>query len=155
VPAFTPVLLNLCMIGATIFMTPYFDQPILALAWGVFIAGVVQLLFQLPFLAQIRVLPIPRPDRKHEGVRRIMTLMIPALFGVSVRQINPLLVTVLASFLQPGSSSWLYYGARLAAAPLGACGIARGMVILPVPSRQHAGEDTKAFAATLHWAVRM
>src|SRR5690554_7181283 len=93
---------DLCMIGATIFMTPYFDQPILALAWGVFIAGVVQLLFQLPFLAQIRLLPIPRPDRKHEGVRRIMTLMIPALFGVSVSQINLLLDTVLASFLQTG-----------------------------------------------------
>lgn len=155
VPAFTPVLLNLCMIGATIFMTPYFDQPILALAWGVFIAGVVQLLFQLPFLAQIRLLPIPRPDRKHEGVRRIMTLMIPALFGVSVSQINLLLDTVLASFLQTGSISWLYYADRLSELPLGAFGIAIGTVILPALSRQHAGEDPKAFAATLDWAVRM
>ena len=100
VPAFTPVLLNLCMIGATVLMTPYFDQPIMALAWGVFIAGVLQLLFQLPFLAQIKLLPIPRPDRKHEGVKRIMTLMLPALFGVSVSQINLLLDAVLASFLE-------------------------------------------------------
>ena len=155
VPAFTPVLLNLCMIGATLFMTPYFDQPILALAWGVFIAGVAQLLFQLPFLAQIKLLPIPRPDRHHEGVKRIMTLMVPALFGVSVSQINLLLDTVLASFLQTGSISWLYYADRLSELPLGAFGIAIGTVILPALSRQHAGEDPKAFSATLDWAVRM
>ena len=155
IPAFTPVLLNLCMIGATLFMTPYFDQPIMALAWGVFIAGVAQLLFQLPFLARIKLLPVPRPDRHHEGVKRIMTLMVPALFGVSVSQINLLLDTVLASFLQTGSISWLYYADRLSELPLGAFGIAIGTVILPALSRQHAGEDPKAFAATLDWAVRM
>ena len=155
VPAFTPVLLNVSMIGATVFMTPYFDQPIMALAWGVFIAGIVQLLFQLPFLAQIRLLPIPRPDRHHEGVKRIMTLMIPALFGVSVSQINLLLDTVLASFLETGSISWLYYADRLSELPLGAFGIAIGTVILPALSRQHAGDNPKAFAATLDWAVRM
>ena len=155
VPAFTPVLLNVCMIGATVFMTPYFDQPIMALAWGVFIAGIVQLLFQLPFLARIRLLPIPRPDRHHEGVKRIMTLMIPALFGVSVSQINLLLDTVLASFLETGSISWLYYADRLSELPLGAFGIAIGTVILPALSRQHAGDNPRAFAATLDWAVRM
>ena len=155
VPAFTPVLLNLSMIGATLLLTPYFDQPVMALAWGVFIAGVVQLLFQLPFLAQIRLLPVPRPDRKHEGVKRIMTLMVPALFGVSVSQINLLLDTVLASFLQTGSISWLYYADRLSELPLGAFGIAIGTVILPALSRQHAGDDPKGFAATLDWAVRM
>ncbi|UAW99035.1 murein biosynthesis integral membrane protein MurJ [Halopseudomonas nanhaiensis] len=155
VPAFTPVLLNVSMIGATLVLTPYFDQPVMALAWGVFIAGVVQLLFQLPFLAQIRLLPVPRPDRKHEGVKRIMTLMVPALFGVSVSQINLLLDTVLASFLQTGSISWLYYADRLSELPLGAFGIAIGTVILPALSRQHAGDDPKGFAATLDWAVRM
>lgn len=155
VPAFTPVLLNICMIGATVLMTPYFDQPIMALAWGVFIAGVVQLLFQLPFLAQIKLLPVPRPDPKHEGVKRIMTLMLPALFGVSVSQINLLLDTVLASFLETGSISWLYYADRLSELPLGAFGIAIGTVILPALSRQHAGDDPKAFSATLDWAIRM
>ena len=154
-PAFTPVLLNLSMIGSTLLLTPYFNQPIMALAWGVFIAGVVQLLFQLPFLAQIRLLPVPRPNRKDEGVKRIMTLMLPALFGVSVSQINLLLDTVLASFLETGSISWLYYADRLSELPLGAFGIAIGTVILPALSRQHAGDDPKAFAATLDWAVRM
>lgn len=155
VPAFTPVLLNLSMIGATVFMTPYFDQPIMALAWGVFIAGVAQLLFQLPFLAQIKLVPVPKPGRGHEGVKRIMTLMIPALFGVSVSQINLLLDTVLASFLQTGSISWLYYADRLSELPLGAFGIAIGTVILPALSRQHASDDPKAFSSTLDWAVRM
>lgn len=155
VPAFTPVLLNVCMIGATVLLTPYFDQPIMALAWGVFIAGMAQLLFQLPFLARIQLLPIPRPNRKDEGVKRIMTLMLPALFGVSVSQINLLLDTVLASFLQTGSVSWLYYADRLSELPLGAFGIAIGTVILPSLSRLHASGDPKAFSATIDWALRM
>lgn len=155
VPAFTPVLLNLCMIGATLFLTPYFDQPVMALAWGVFVAGLAQLLFQLPFLARIQLLPFPRPNRHDEGVKRIMRLMVPALFGVSVSQINLLLDTVLASFLKTGSVSWLYYADRLSELPLGAFGIAIGTVILPSLSRHHAGDDPKAFSATIDWALRM
>ncbi|MGH8353388.1 MAG: murein biosynthesis integral membrane protein MurJ [Pseudomonas sp.] len=155
VPAFTPVLLNICMIGATLFLTPYFAQPVMALAWGVFIAGLAQLLFQLPFLARIRLLPVPKLKRNDEGVKRIMLLMVPALFGVSVSQINLLLDTVLASFLQTGSISWLYYADRLSELPLGAFGIAIGTVILPSLSRQHAGDDPKAFSATIDWALRM
>ena len=155
VPAFTPVLLNVSMIGATLFMTLYFAQPIMALAWGVFIAGMAQLLFQLPFLARLQLLPVPRPNRHDEGVKRIMKLMVPALLGVSVSQINLLLDTVLASFLQTGSVSWLYYADRLSELPLGAFGIAIGTVILPSLSRQHAGGDPKAFSATIDWALRM
>ncbi len=155
VPAFTPVLLNLSMIGAALFLSPLLDQPITGLAWGVFIAGVAQLLFQLPFLWQIRLLPMPRPAHNHEGVRRIMLLMLPALFGVGVSQINLLLDTLLATFLQSGSVSWLYYADRLSELPLGAFGIAIGTVILPTLSRQHAGENPQAFSATLDWALRM
>ncbi len=155
VPAFTPVLLNVCMIGAAMFLTSYFEQPIMALAWGVFIAGVAQLAFQLPYVARLGLLPRPRVKRGDEGVRRILLLMVPALFGVSVSQINLLLDTVLASFLQTGSVSWLYYADRLSELPLGAFGIAIGTVILPSLSRQHAGADPKAFSATLDWALRM
>lgn len=155
VPAFTPVLLNLSMIGSTVLLSPYFDEPVMALAWGVFIAGVAQLIFQLPFLAKIQLLPVPRLSRNDEGVRRIMLLMVPALFGVSVSQINLLLDTVLASFLQEGSVSWLYYADRLSELPLGAFGIAIGTVILPSLSRLHSSDDPKAFSATLDWAVRM
>lgn len=130
VPGFTPVLLNVCMIASAVFLTPYFDQPIMALAWGVFIAGFAQLAFQLPYVAKLGLLPRPRVKRGDEGVRRIMLLMVPALFGVSVSQINLLLDTVLASFLQTGSVSWLYYADRLSELPLGAFGIAIGTVIL-------------------------
>nr|WP_272873556.1 murein biosynthesis integral membrane protein MurJ [Aliamphritea spongicola] len=155
VPAFTPVLLNLSLIGAAIWLQPVFDQPVMALALGVLIAGCVQLLFQMPFLWRLQLLPRPRVDRHHEGVKRIMVLMIPALFGVSVSQINLLLDTLLASFLQTGSVSWLYYSDRLAELPLGVFGIAIATVILPSLSRKHAEKSTEHFAKTLDWAVRM
>ncbi|WP_421867833.1 murein biosynthesis integral membrane protein MurJ [Marinobacter adhaerens] len=154
VPAFTPVLLNLAMIAAAIWLTPLMDEPVMALAWGVFIAGALQLFFQLPFLMRLGLLPRPRVDYRHEGVSRILKLMAPALFGVSVSQINLLLDTVLASFLQTGSVSWLYYSDRLSELPLGVFGIAIATVILPSLSRKHAAASADQFAATLDWAVR-
>ena len=154
-PAFTPVLLNLSLIGATLYLTPWFSNPVIALAWGVVIAGIAQLLLQLPFLWHIRLLSVPRWDHKHEGVRRIMKLMVPALFGVSVSQINLLLDTVLASFLQTGSVSWLYYSDRLSELPLGVFGIAIATVILPSLSRKHAGDNDGQFSQTLDWALRL
>ncbi len=155
VPAFTPVLLNVSLIGATVLLTPYFDEPAMALAWGVVIAGIAQLFVQIPFLKQIHLLPRPAWGWKDEGVRRILKLMAPAMFGVSVAQINLLLDTVLASFLQTGSISWLYYSDRLMELPLGIFGIAIGTVILPSLSRQHSGGDPRAFSKTLGWAVRL
>ena len=155
VPAFTPVLLNVCLIGSAVYLSPLFDPPIMALAWGVLMAGTVQLLFQLPFLARLRLLPVPQAGWKDEGVRRILKLMLPALFGVSVAQINLLLDTVLASFLQTGSVSWLYYSDRLAELPLGVFGIAIATVILPTLSRKHAEKSGGEFAKMLDWAVRM
>jgi len=154
VPAFTPVLLNLAMIGAAVYLTPLMSEPVMALAWGVFIAGALQLFFQLPFLMRLGLMPRPRVDYRHEGVSRILKLMVPALFGVSVSQINLLLDTVLASFLQTGSVSWLYYSDRLSELPLGVFGIAIATVILPSLSRKHSAASTDQFAATLDWAVR-
>ena len=155
IPAFTPVLLNLSLIATALWMTPYMDEPVMALAWGVLIAGCAQLLFQLPFLARIGLMPRPKVRWKDEGVRRIMKLMAPALFGVSVSQINLLLDTVLASFLISGSVSWLYYSDRLVELPLGVFGIAVATVILPSLSTKHAEKSSEAFAKTLDWAVRM
>ena len=154
VPAFTPVLLNLSLIGATLYLTPYFDQPVMALAWGVFIAGVSQLFFQLPFLKRLDLLPHPKVSWKHSGVRKIIKLMIPALFGVSVSQINLLLDTILASFLQTGSVSWLYFSDRLMELPLGVFGIAIATVLLPSLSRKHAENSQKAYRDTMDWALR-
>ncbi len=155
VPAFTPVLLNLSLIAAAIWLAPQMERPIVALAWGVLIAGVAQLLFQLPFLARLKLLPRPRWRRKDEGVRKIMRLMLPAIFGSSVAQINLLFDTLIASFLVTGSVSWLYFSDRLVEFPLGVFGIALATVILPSLSQKHASASTVAFSDTLDWALRL
>ena len=154
VPAFTPVLLNLSLIGCALWLAPLMDRPIVAVAWGVFIAGVVQFLFQLPFLHQLRLLPRFRFAPRDEGVRRIGRLMLPALFGVSVTQLNLLLDTLIASFLVSGSISWLYYSDRLMEFPVGVLGVALGTVILPNLSRKHATESLEGFSRTLDWGLR-
>lgn len=154
VPAFTPVLLNLSLISAATVAAPAFAEPAFALAWGVAFAGLVQLLFQLPFLYRLDLVPRPRWDTRHPGVRRILVLMVPALFGVSVSQINLLLDTVLASFLPTGSVSWLYYSDRLTELPLGVFGIAIATVILPSLSADQSAARSDRFALTLDWAVR-
>jgi putative peptidoglycan lipid II flippase len=155
IPAFTPVLLNVCLIVAALWMSPYFEQPVIALAWGVLAAGMVQLAFQIPFLWQIHLLPSPKIDFRDSGVKRILWLMAPAIFGVSVSQINLLLDTVIASFLPTGSVSWLYYSDRLVELPLGTIAIAIGTVILPSLSRQHVALDKTKFSATMDWALRL
>lgn len=155
VPAFTPVLLNVVMITFAAFIAPYFERPGMALAAGVFVAGMVQLAFMLPFLRRIGMLPRPRWGWSHPGVRQILRLMGPAVFGSSVAQISILLDTLIASFLLTGSISWLYYSDRLMEFPLGIFGIALATVILPNLSRQHASASRKEFAATLEWSIRM
>ena len=152
--AFTPVLLNLCLIGAALWLAPRMAEPVLALAWGVFLAGVVQLLFQIPFLRALRTLPRPRLKPAHEGVGRVFKLMLPAIFGVSVSQVNLLVNTLLASFLVTGSVSWLYYSDRIMEFPLGVFGIALATVILPSLSRKHAANSHEEFSHLLDWALR-
>ncbi|MBX2807899.1 MAG: murein biosynthesis integral membrane protein MurJ [Cellvibrionaceae bacterium] len=154
-PAFTPVLLNICLISAAVWVSPQFDPPVLALAWGVLCAGVVQLSFQVPFLWKLKLLPKPTVDFNDQGVRRVLLLMLPAIFGVSVSQINLLLDTLLASFLPTGSISWLYYSDRLVELPLGTIAIAIATVILPSLARQHVGADKARFNATMDWALRL
>ncbi len=155
VPALTPALLNVSLISCAVFLSPHMEVPEMALAWGVLIAGVIQFLFQLPFLARIGLLPIPVVAKKHEGVERIKKLMLPALFGVSVSQINLLLDTMIASFLVAGSVSWLYFSDRLMELPLGIFGIAIAIVVLPSLSRKHAESSMDEFSETLDWAFRL
>lgn len=154
VPAFTPVLLNICLIIAAVAVSPLLAEPVLALAWGVLIAGVVQLCFQIPFLYRLGLLPHPKVDWGDEAVRKVLRLMAPAIFGVSVSQVNLLLDTVLASFLPNGSISWLYYSDRLTELPLGVFGVGIATVILPHLSR-HFTTGTRQFSQTLDWALRM
>jgi putative peptidoglycan lipid II flippase len=155
IPAFTPVLLNVVMIVFAGLLAPRLDRPELALAGGVFVAGVLQLAFQVPFLLKLGLLPRPRWGWGHEGVRRILRLMLPAMFGSSVAQISILFDTLIASFLAAGSVSWLYYSDRLVEFPLGVFGIALATVILPRLSEHHAKASTETFAATLDWALRL
>ncbi len=154
VPAFTPVFLNICMIVTAIWLAPHMATPIIALAWGVFIAGVVQLVFQWPFLQRLRLMPRPWVNFRDPGVNRVMKLMVPALFGVSVSQLNLLIDTLFASFLVVGSVSWLYYSDRLMEFPLGVFGVAISTVILPNLSRHHASQSHEDFSLTLDWALR-
>jgi putative peptidoglycan lipid II flippase len=151
------VFLNLSLIIAALWLAPQLDEPVLALAWGVFVAGIAQLLFQLPFLARLGLLPRPqlRWKEQHEGVRRIGRLMLPAIFGSSVVQINLLFDTLIASFLVTGSVSWLYYSDRLVEFPLGVFGIALATVILPALSRQHASGSAEDYTRTMDWALRL
>lgn len=155
IPSFTPVILNLCMIGAAFFVAPWFDQPIVALAWGVFVAGLLQLALQLPFLQRLGLLPKPRWGWKHSGVRRILKLMAPALVGSSVAQINLLLDTIIATFLVSGSLSWLYYSDRLMEFPLGLIGVTLGTIILPRLSREYANNAESGYRNTISWALRI
>jgi putative peptidoglycan lipid II flippase len=154
IPAVTPVLLNLTMIAAALWLAPQMERPVVGLAWGVFIAGIIQLCFQIPFLRQVKLLPRPRWGWASKGVQQVLKLMLPALFGSSVAQVNLLIDTVLASFLISGSVSWLYYSDRLVEFPLGIFGVALGTVILPKLSRQHASAETDDFSQTLDWALR-
>jgi putative peptidoglycan lipid II flippase len=153
--AFTPVLLNVTMIVFAGWVDPLLGRPGLGLALGVLVAGIVQLAFQLPFLARIGLLVRPRWGAAHEGVRRIFRLMFPAIFGSSVAQISILLDTLIASFLVAGSISWLYYSDRVMEFPLGVFGIALATVILPRLSEQHAAASAGTFSATLDWALRL
>ena len=155
VPAFNQTLLNLIMIVAAAVVAPYFEKPGLVLAIGVFIAGAVQLIAQFPALRTLRLLPRPRWDRAHEGVRRIARLMLPGIFGSSVAQVSLLLDSIIASFMVVGSVTWLYSADRLVEFPMGVFTIALATVILPGLSSHHAEKSPEKFNATLDWALRL
>ncbi len=155
VSSFTPVFLNIAIISCAIFLAPRLPQPEIALACGVFLGGLVQFLFQIPFLAKAGLLVKPSWGWTHPGVVKIRKLMLPALFGVSVSQINLLLDTFIASFLATGAISWLYYSDRLLEFPLGLFGIAIATVILPALSRKHVDAEASGFASTMDWGIRM
>ncbi len=154
IPAVTPVLLNICIIAAAIYLAPLMEKPVVALAWGVLAAGLLQLLFQFPSLIKLGLLPRLTVDFKDAGVKQVIQLMLPAIFASSIVQINLLLNTLLASFLPAGSVSWLYYSDRLVEFPLGIFGVALATVILPSLSKNHAGDDRIAFSNTLDWGLR-
>ncbi|QBG35350.1 murein biosynthesis integral membrane protein MurJ [Litorilituus sediminis] len=155
VAAFTPVLLNIAIILMAIYGADFTQSPAHALAWGVFLGGLVQFIFQLPFLYRAGVLVKPTWAWHSKGVTKVRKLIVPALFGVSVTQINLLLDTLIASFLVTGSISWLYYADRLLEFPLGLFGIGIATVVLPSLSKLHAKQSLHEFSATLDWGIRV
>jgi putative peptidoglycan lipid II flippase len=155
VPAFAPVLLNVSFIVGAAFFADRFDPPVLVLAWAVFVGGLLQIAWQVPFLARIGMLPRWRLDLKHPGVRRVLKLMAPAVFGVSVSQISLLINTIFASFLVTGSVSWLYYADRLMEFPAGVLGAALGTILLPSLSKHHANGAPVEYSRLLDWGLRV
>ena len=155
VPAFAPVLLNVAMIGAALWLAPYFDPPVLALGWGVALGGVLQLAWMLPHLLKIRMLPRPTRHFDDPGVRRVLRLMAPATLGVSVAQISLLINTIFASFLASGSVSWLYYADRLMEFPAGMLGVALGTILLPSLARHYADDNPGDYSKLLDWGLRL
>ena len=155
VPALNQTLLNVVMIISAGVVAPYFENPSLVLAIGVFVAGAVQLVAQFPALHRLGLLPRPRFDRAHEGVRRIARLMLPGIFGSSVAQVSLLLDSIIASFFVVGSVTWLYSADRLVEFPMGVFSIALATVILPGLAAHHSENDQETFNATLDWALRL
>ena len=155
VPAFAPVLLNVAMIAAALWLAPHFDPPVLALGWGVALGGVLQLAWMLPHLAKIGMLPRPTRRIDDPGVRRILRLMAPATLGVSVAQISLLINTILASFLASGSVSWLYFADRLMEFPAGMLGVALGTILLPSLAKHYADDSPAEYSRLLDWGLRL
>jgi len=153
-PAITPVLHNLVLIAAMLFLAGYLEVPIMALAWGVLVAGLAQLLLMWPALGRLGLAPRPRLDFRHEGVRRVFKLMLPTLFSSSVAQVNMIIGTLFASLLATGSQTWLWYSDRLVEFPLGLFGVALGTVILPHLSGRFAATDGEGFSSALDWGLR-
>jgi putative peptidoglycan lipid II flippase len=155
VPAFTPVFLNLSFIGFALFAVPYFDPPIKALAWAMFVGGVLQLAFQIPSLMKLKMLPRFRPVFNDPGVWRVLKLMGPAVIGVSVAQISQIINTFIASFFANGSVSWLYYADRLMEFPNGMLGAALGTILLPSLAKHHANNNVEEYSKLLDWGLRI
>ena len=154
-PALTPLFYNLCLIVAAIWFAPQLDVPIYAIAWGVFVAGIIQVIIQIPALMQLGLLPRIKINTQHPGVRKVIYLMIPGIIAGGVSQINMLVDTILASLLPTGSPSWLYVSDRLMQLPLGIFAIAIGTVILPRLSSLFVSEDKTSFSNTLDWSIKL
>jgi putative peptidoglycan lipid II flippase len=155
VPAFTPVLLNLSIIAAAVFIAPHVDPPILALAIGVAIGGVAQLVFQIRPLAKLGMLPAFRLDWRDEGVRRVLRAMGPAVLGVSAAQISTLINTQLAAYLGDGRISWITYADRLMEFPSALLGVALATILLPNLAKHHHDANDAQYRELLDWGLRL
>ncbi|MBN3044469.1 murein biosynthesis integral membrane protein MurJ [Pectobacterium brasiliense] len=155
VPAFAPTLLNVSMIGFSLFAAPYFNPPVMALAWAVLVGGLLQLGYQLPHLKKIGMLVLPRLKWRDPSVWRVMKLMGPAVLGVSVSQISLIINTIFASFLSEGAVSWMYYADRLMEFPSGVLGVALGTILLPSLAKSFASGNHDEYSRLMDWGLRL
>lgn len=153
VPAFTPALLNLSFILSALYLTPYFEPPIMALGLAILLGGIAQLAFQIPFLLRLKLWPKLKWRPNDPGVIRILRKMAPAVIGVSAAQISMVINTNIASRMQEGSVSWLTFADRLMELPVGLLGVAMGTVILPALSVSVADKKAEEYQATLEWGL--
>ena len=151
-PAFTPILFNLCLIIAALLIAPKYDMPIFVLAWGVLVAGFLQLLIQFIPLFSLSRLPIPKLNFKNSGLKKFFVLILPAIFAGGIIQINLLVDTIFASLLETGSPTWLYVSDRLIQFPMGIFAIAIGTVLLPTLSKIDLQENKQNFIDSLQKA---
>ncbi|KMP12544.1 Virulence factor protein [Candidatus Nitromaritima sp. SCGC AAA799-C22] len=154
-PAATPALLNICMITAALLISPRMDEPILGLAFGVLAGGLLQFVCQVPAVLRQGFKLIPFIRWKDADVIKIGKLMVPAILGLAVYELNMLVDTLLASLLPEGSISYLYYGNRLVQLPLGVFGVALGVAILPMLSDQAARKELPEMIKTLGFGIRL
>ncbi|MFN7094851.1 MAG: murein biosynthesis integral membrane protein MurJ, partial [Burkholderiales bacterium] len=155
IPAFTPTILNLTWIIFILLLRHYFNPPIVAIAWAVFIGGILQLSFQLPYLKSLGLPILPKLDLKNSAVWRVVRLMVPAIFAMSISQISLVINTIFASFLPRGSISWMYYADRMMEFPTGVLGVALGTILLPSLSRHASNKNIVEFSKTLDWGIRL
>ncbi|VAX76932.1 Lipid II flippase MurJ [Serratia symbiotica] len=155
IPAFSPTLLNFTMIGFSLFVAPYFQPPVLALAWAVLVGGLLQLGYQLPHLRRIGMLVLPRLTLPDARVWRVMRQMGTGLLGVSVSQISLMINTTFASFLESGSVSWMYYADRMMEFPSGVLGVALGTILLPALSKSFASGNKDEYSKIIDWGLRL
>lgn len=155
IPAFSSVILNISMIVFAAWVSPHFERPVIAVAMGVFVGGILQVMIQVPSLLSLGVVRRPRWNWSHEGVKRITRLMGPAIVGSSMGQLSIVISQNIATYMAAGSVSWLYYADRIVEFPLGVFSIALATVILPSLSAHHAKQSREDFSNTLDWAVRL
>ena len=149
IPAFTPVIFNLSLIIAAISIAPRYEIPIYALAWSVFLAGLLQLLLQILPLWRINRLPVPKFNLNNAGLKKFLRLIIPAILAGGIIQINLLVDTIFASLLETGSPTWLYVSDRLIQFPMGIFAIAIGTILLPTLSKYDLGYEKDKFINSL------
>ena len=155
IPAITPLIFNLSLIGSAWLVAPKIDIPVMALAWGVLLAGFLQLLFQIAPLATIKKIPIPKIDFQNPGVKKFFILILPAIVAGGIAQINLLIDTIFASLLITGSPTWLYVSDRLIQFPMGIFAIAIGTVLLPSLSKAYAQKEIQAYTEQLEHAFKL